>query len=238
MCDRASDGTAFLVVEQHEGGGDDVADAPGAETDPAEGFESHLQLGVGAFGLGADGGVQAVVGFLVVGELAAGWGLDRDTDGVGLAFVAQVGRRCLRAGSRRRWTCRCRCRGAVDSSACCPGTSAAPGRPACRRSALAARPGCPAPAGVAAAGWRGGRRCRGECRGWQNTWSHEAPGGSAIFSETVVPGSLMLFWQVRFSACRSNRYVLLQTVTRNGSVRLYLRHISRGPGAPARPQAR
>ena len=79
------------MVEQYEGGGGDVADAPGAEADPAECLVSHLQLGVGAFGLGADRGVQTVVGLLVGGECAAGGGLDRDADDVGFAFIAEVG---------------------------------------------------------------------------------------------------------------------------------------------------
>jgi hypothetical protein len=44
---------------------------------------------------------------------------------------------------------------------------------------------------------------------------------STIFSETVVPGSFVLFWEVRCSACRADGYVPLQAVTRNGSLNAF-----------------
>ena len=79
----------MFVVEHDERGGDDVADAPGAATPAAERFEGGLEQAVGAFSQAAQGAVDGVVGLLVDGELAVGGLLDRDTQQVGLAFVAQ-----------------------------------------------------------------------------------------------------------------------------------------------------
>src|SRR3954452_13219153 len=59
------------MMEQDEGGGDDRADPPGAEADPAQRLERGLQQGVAAFGLGTDGDVQRVEGALIGGERAA-----------------------------------------------------------------------------------------------------------------------------------------------------------------------
>jgi hypothetical protein len=42
---------------------------------------------------------------------------------------------------------------------------------------------------------------------------------STIFSETVVPGSFVLLWEIRGTAWRHDRYALLRTVTGNGSLR-------------------
>ena len=62
-----------FVVEQDQRGGDDVADAPGAAAP------------------GAEPVVGAVERLLLVGEFAVFRFLERDDEGLGLAFVAQVG---------------------------------------------------------------------------------------------------------------------------------------------------
>jgi hypothetical protein len=49
-----------LAVEQHEGGGGDRADPPGAEADPAQRLEGGLEQRVAAFGRGSGGRVQQV----------------------------------------------------------------------------------------------------------------------------------------------------------------------------------
>jgi hypothetical protein len=41
---------------------------------------------------------------------------------------------------------------------------------------------------------------------------------STIFSETVVPGSFVLLWEIRSTAWRHDRYALLRAVTGNGSL--------------------
>ena len=79
------------VVEQHEGGGGDGADAPGAEADPAQRFEGGLEQGVAAFGRSAGGRVQQVHGALIVGQRRVGGLLDRDGERRPLALVAQAG---------------------------------------------------------------------------------------------------------------------------------------------------
>jgi hypothetical protein len=79
------------VVEQHEGGGGDGADAPGAEADPAQRLEGGLEQRVAALGRGAGGRVQQVDGALVGGQSVAGGGLERRGQRRPLALIAQVG---------------------------------------------------------------------------------------------------------------------------------------------------
>ncbi len=71
----------MLVVEQHEGGSSDGADASGAKSDPAQRLEGGLEQRVAAFGRGPGGRVQQVRGALVGGQPAGsvgpgGWAWD------------------------------------------------------------------------------------------------------------------------------------------------------------------
>ena len=58
--------------EDDEGGGDDVADSPGAQGDAAERVEPGFEQGVGAFGRGSQGSDELVAGPVVDGP---GWSL-------------------------------------------------------------------------------------------------------------------------------------------------------------------
>src|SRR3954463_15479974 len=82
-----------MVMEEDKGGGDDGADAPGAEADPAQRLEGRLEQGVAAFGRGPGGRVQQVDGALIVGQRRVGVLLDRRGQRRPLAFVAQVAQR-------------------------------------------------------------------------------------------------------------------------------------------------
>ena len=84
-----------LVVQQDTGGGDDVADAQGAEADSAQRLKYLLQQRVSAFTGGTAVGVQRVDGTLI-GERAVGDSLDWCGQHVTFAFVAQVGERGVR----------------------------------------------------------------------------------------------------------------------------------------------
>ena len=79
------------MVEQDEGCGDDVAQAPGAAAVAAQDLVGGLEEGVGSFAEAAQGAVDGVVALLVDGQILAGGLLDRDLEGVGFAFVAEVG---------------------------------------------------------------------------------------------------------------------------------------------------
>ena len=79
-----------FVVEKDQCGGDDVADAPWTASPAAERLEGGLEQAVGALAERSQGAVDGVVGLLVDGQGTAGGLLDRDTQDVGLAFVAQV----------------------------------------------------------------------------------------------------------------------------------------------------
>ncbi len=68
---------AVLVMEEDKGGGDDRADAPGAEAVPAQRLEGALEQRVAAFGRSAGGRVQQVDGALIIGQQYIGALLDR-----------------------------------------------------------------------------------------------------------------------------------------------------------------
>lgn len=68
----------MFVVEQDQGGCDDVAEAPGAAAVAAQGFVGGLEQRIGAFAEAAQGTVDGVVGLLVDGELTALQLLERD----------------------------------------------------------------------------------------------------------------------------------------------------------------
>jgi hypothetical protein len=81
----------MLDVQDDQRCGDDVTDAPGAQADVAQGFESGLEQAVAAFPDRAQPVVGAVELLLDVGELPVLRGLERHGDGVGFTFVTQVG---------------------------------------------------------------------------------------------------------------------------------------------------
>jgi hypothetical protein len=82
-----------LVVEQDQGGSDDVADVLGSQADLAQGLETGLQVGVGLLGQGADRADDLVELALIGGELAALGLLVRQAEGVRGALVTGVGDR-------------------------------------------------------------------------------------------------------------------------------------------------
>jgi hypothetical protein len=98
-CWRPSTGPneAFLAVgmrnywDGYEGGGNDRADSPGIEADPAQCLERYDEQGVRAFTDASDAAEQLVVGLLVVGQSRALGLLDRHAQNVGGALIAQVG---------------------------------------------------------------------------------------------------------------------------------------------------
>jgi len=79
------------VVEQHERGSGDGADAPGAEADPPQRLEGRLEQRVAPLGRRSGHRVQQVDGALIVGQWASGAVLDRRGQRSAFALVAEVG---------------------------------------------------------------------------------------------------------------------------------------------------
>jgi len=76
-----------VEVEDDEGRGDDVTEAPGVQADVAQGLEHGVGQAIAAFTDRAEPVVGAVERLFQVGELAVGGFLERDDDGAGFGFV-------------------------------------------------------------------------------------------------------------------------------------------------------
>lgn len=74
-------GATVFVVEQDQGRGDDVAEAPGAAAVAVEGFVAGLSSELARSTEAAECAVEGVVGLLVDGEFTIFWLLERDREG-------------------------------------------------------------------------------------------------------------------------------------------------------------